>query len=75
MPVTCARCEKVADWDAQKCPRCDYRPQKSVQLTGAIIFVIGIVTSVVLVGIPIALFGLYRLFKGRNLTIESEYAL
>jgi hypothetical protein len=46
-----------------------------VQVTGFIIFVIGLVTSVALVGIPIAIFGVYRVFKGKNLTIESEYAL
>ncbi|WP_049980281.1 hypothetical protein [Halolamina rubra] len=75
MTVTCARCDKEADDGTQKCPRCDYRPQKSMQVMGAVIFIIGLVTSVLLVGIPIAIFGAYRLFKGRNLTIESEYGL
>jgi cytochrome c biogenesis protein CcdA len=75
MGETCARCGVEAEDGTQKCPECDYRPQKSMQLTGSIIFVVGFVLSFVLVGIPVAIFGAYRVFKGANLTIESEYAL
>ncbi len=75
MAEVCARCGEEAYDGAQKCPNCEYRPQKSMQLTGVIIFIIGLVTSVVVVGIPIAIFGAYRVFKGKKLTIESEYAL
>jgi hypothetical protein len=69
----CARCGFEDVDGAQKCGDCGYRPQKSMQTTGAVIFVIGLVTSVALVGIPIAIFGAYRVLKGSNLTIDSEY--
>ena len=73
--ISCARCEESVKDGTQKCPGCEYRPQKSMQVTGIIIFVIGLVFSVVLVGIPVAVFGAYRVLKGRDLTVESEYAL
>jgi hypothetical protein len=73
MATKCARCGYEAYEGAQECPSCDYRPQKSMQIRGVVIFVIGLVTSVVLVGIPIAVFGAYRVLKGSNLTIDSEY--
>ena len=73
--TVCARCNTDAYDGAKKCPNCDYRPQKSMQTAGAVIFVIGLITSVVLVGIPIAIFGAYRVLKGSNLTIESEYGV
>jgi len=71
--TVCARCGKEAYGAAQKCPNCDYRPQKSMQVTGAVISVIGILTIPFLIGVPITAFGIYRLLKGSNLTIESTY--
>lgn len=48
-----------------------------MQLTGAIIFVVGLVLTMTvigaIVGIPLLLFGIYRVFKGKRLTIESTY--
>jgi hypothetical protein len=46
-----------------------------MQIYGAILFAIGLVTSVAGVGFPIAVFGVYRLYKGKNLTVESSYGV
>ena len=77
MSVECARCSEQAELDTQKCPRCGYRPQKTMQVVGAIAMIIGLVISATIigaiVGIPLVGFGVYRLFKGKDITIESEY--
>lgn len=44
-------------------------------LAGGIIFGLGLITSLFLLGIPIAIYGLYRIFRAKRLTIESDYAL
>jgi len=75
LTLKCARCETVADIGTQECPSCGYRPQKSMQIIGVGIFIVGMLLSVVLIGIPIALLGAYRIIKGRELTIDSEYGV
>nr|BDD45083.1 hypothetical protein 15 [bacterium] len=79
MSVECARCGDEAEPNTQKCSNCEYRPQKSMQLVGFFIFIAGIVVSATgigaIVGVPMAVFGIYRVFKGKNLTIESEYGV
>lgn len=44
-------------------------------LAGGVIFGIGLITSLFILGIPIAIYGLYRIYRSRHLTIESDYAL
>jgi len=75
LTLKCARCETVADVGTQECPSCGYRPQKSMRINGAVIFIVGLLLSVVLIGVPIALLGAYRMVKSRELTIDSEYGV
>lgn len=79
MSVECAKCGEVVETGTQKCPNCEYRPQKSMQVVGAVGIVAGFIISATIIGaiigIPIAMFGVYRLFKGGNLTVESDYGV
>lgn len=77
MTIECDRCGEGVEDGTQKCPNCEYRPQKSMQLVGFLIFIGGVLISLTLigaiVGVPMAIFGIYRVMKGRNLTVESGY--
>lgn len=75
----CAQCGESVDNGTQKCPNCEYRPQTKMQLVGMVGFVAGLLISATLigaiVGIPMMLWAGYaRVWRGRDLTVESEYA-
>lgn len=75
--IECAKCGTISDTGTQECPNCEYRPQKSMQVVGMLVFTVGVIISLTvvgaIVGVPMAAFGIYRTFKGRDLTIESGY--
>lgn len=75
MTIECAQCGAEATDGTKECPECGYRPYKKMQLVGAIIFGLGLIASIALIGIPIALYGLYRFFRAKFVTIESDYGL
>lgn len=75
MTIDCARCEASAPDGTQECPECGYHPARSMLLAGGVIFGLGLLTSLFLLGIPIALYGLYRIARSRRLTVDSAYAL
>ena len=77
MTIQCAQCKEEVNDGATKCPHCEYKPGDSMVLVGGVAIAIGILISLTLVGaivgVPMAAFGLYRLYKGSNLTVDSEY--
>lgn len=73
--IECASCGEAAEAGTQECPECGYNPSRYMLMVGGIIFGLGVITSLVLLGIPIAIYGLYRIYRARRLTIESEYGL
>lgn len=73
--TVCARCNTDAYTGAKKCPNCDYSPQKDMQLTGALLIVLGGILSVTIIGIPIAIYGAYMMLDNRGIEIDSEAAL
>lgn len=75
LPIECAQCGESTDDGTEECPNCGYHPSRAMLLAGGVIFGIGLITSLFILGIPIAIYGLYRIYRSRHLTVESEYAL
>ena len=75
MTIACARCDASAPDRTTECHECGYDPGRSMLLVGGVIFGLGLLSSLFLLGIPIAVYGLYRIARSRRLTIESDYAL
>lgn len=75
MAIECARCGMEAPDETTECPDCGYCPQEQMRKVGIIIFVLGLIASLALIGIPIAIYGMYRFFKSSFVYIDSEYAL
>jgi len=73
--VECARCEYDAYEGAKKCPNCDYSPARDMQLSGALLIILGGILSVAIIGIPIAIYGAYMMLDNRGIEIDSEAAL
>jgi hypothetical protein len=46
-----------------------------MQLTGALLIVLGGILSVTIIGIPIAIYGAYMMLDNRGIEIDSEAAL
>lgn len=77
--IDCARCGENVEDGTQKCPNCEYRPQTKMQLVGMVVFVGGVLVSATLigavVGIPMMLWAGYaRVYRGRSLTVASDYS-
>jgi len=74
--IECARCGEASDSGTKKCPNCEYGPQESMQQTGAVFLILGFILSSSIVGsplgIPMMIVGFFWIYKGGNLTIESE---
>jgi len=77
MTIQCAQCEKEVDDGTTKCPHCEYTPYSKMVFSGISAVVVGALLSLTVIGavigIPMVVVGLYRMYESSNVTVESEY--
>jgi hypothetical protein len=76
MTIQCGQCEAEVDDGTTRCPHCEYTPHSKMVFSGISMVAAGVLISLTVVGavigLPLVVVGLIRVYGSSNVTVDTE---